>query len=211
MIPAFLEKTPIVGILRGVDPDVAVGAAAAAARGGITALEITMNSTEPVGQIQAIRERVGRITAGAGTVLSIEEARMALDAGAEFIVAPNVDEEVIRYCVKLRVPVFPGAMTPTEVWEAHRLGATMVKLFPAASLGPEYIRSLRGPFPQIDLLVTGGIDAGNLAAFLQAGARGAAAGGNLFPKAALAAHDFGAVEREARNLVEAYAGAHQQA
>jgi 2-dehydro-3-deoxyphosphogluconate aldolase/(4S)-4-hydroxy-2-oxoglutarate aldolase len=208
MIPEFLHGTPIVGILRGVDPDVAVQAAAAAARGGITALEITMNSAEPVAQIQAIREQVLGVTVGAGTVLSVEEARIALDAGATFIVAPNVDDEVIRYCVTHRIPVFPGAMTPTEVWEAHRAGATMVKLFPAASLGPEYIRALRGPFPQIDLLVTGGIDAGNIGAFIQAGARGAAAGGNLFPKAALLSGDFAAVQQEAASLVEAYSHAH---
>lgn len=208
MIPEFLRTTPIVGILRGVDPAVAVQAAAAAARGGITALEITMNSTRPVAQIQAIREEVLGVTVGAGTVLSVEEARTARDAGATFIVAPNVDEEVIGYCVAQGIPVFPGAMTPTEVRRAHNTGATMVKLFPAASLGPEYIRALRGPFPQIDLLVTGGIDAGNIGAFIQAGAGGAAAGGNLFPKAALQIGDFDAVQQEAARLVEAFSHAY---
>lgn len=208
MIPEFLRDTPIVGILRGVDPDIAVQAAAAAARGGITALEITMNSTEPVAQIQAIREQVLGVTVGAGTVLSVEEARIAQDAGAAFIVAPNVDEEVIRFCVAHGIPVFPGAMTPTEIWTAHVTGATMVKLFPAAELGPGYIRALRGPFPQIDLLVTGGVDVKNIGAFIQAGARGAAAGGNLFPKSALQSGDFAAVQQEAASLVEAYSRAH---
>lgn len=208
MIPEFLRGTPIVGILRGVDPDIAVQAAAAAARGGITALEITMNSTEPVAQIQAIREQVLGVTVGAGTVLSAKEAQIALDAGAAFIVAPNVDEEVIRFCVAQGIPVFPGAMTPTEVWTAHVTGATMVKLFPAANLGPGYIRALRGPFPQIDLLVTGGVDVKNIGAFIQAGARGAAAGGNLFPESALQSGDFAAVQQEAASLVEAYSRAH---
>lgn len=208
MIPEFLRGTPIVGILRGVDPDIAVQAAAAAARGGITALEITMNSTEPLAQIQAIREQVLGVTVGAGTVLSAKEAQIALDAGAAFIVAPNVDEEVIRFCVAQGIPVFPGAMTPTEVWTAHVTGATMVKLFPAANLGPGYIRALRGPFPQIDLLVTGGVDVKNIGAFIQAGARGAAAGGNLFPESALQSGDFAAVQQEAASLVEAYSRAH---
>ncbi len=203
MIPDFLQKTLIIGILRGIDPDVAVQAAAAAARGGITALEITMNSTQPVAQIQAVRQLVEGVTVGAGTVLSIEDVRIALDAGAQFIVAPNVDEDVIRYCVETGIPVFPGAMTPTEVWKAHRAGATMVKLFPAATLGPSYVWALRGPLPQIDLLVTGGIDAANVAAFIQAGARGAAVGGHLFPTAALQAGNFSVVEAEAAKLVEA--------
>jgi 2-dehydro-3-deoxyphosphogluconate aldolase/(4S)-4-hydroxy-2-oxoglutarate aldolase len=195
---------PLIGIFRGVPRAVAMEAAATAAAAGISALEITMNSEEPLALLREMREAAPGITVGAGTVMSVREAEAALEAGAQFIVSPHLDEEIVRFCADARVAVFPGAMTPTEVWRAHQAGATMVKLFPAGTLGPDYIRALRGPFPQIDLLVTGGVNAGNVAAFLQAGAKGAAVGGKLFPPA-LRRGDAGDVRREAEQLVTACA------
>jgi len=162
-----------------------------------------MNSEDPTTLIAEIRRQVPEVIVGAGTVMSEAEAAAALEGGAQFIVSPHLDEELVCYCTQRAVPVFPGAMTPTEVWRAHQVGATMVKLFPASSLGPDYIRALRGPLPQIDLLVTGGIDAGNVQAFLDAGAKGAAVGGRLFPRDALNAGDVSAVESEAARLVRA--------
>lgn len=200
MIPPFLADVPVIGLLRNVAPAVAVKAAGAATRGGIRALEVTLNSEEPFALIRSLRQALPDIAIGAGTVMSVDALERALEAGAQFVVCPHLDTAIVRACVERQAPVFPGAMTPTEVWQAWDSGATMVKLFPAGVLGPEYIRALRGPLPQVDLLVTGGIDASNLASFLAAGAKGAAVGGRLFPAEL---PDVAVVERAARALVEA--------
>ena len=118
------------------------------------------------------------------------------------IVSPHLDQELVRFCAGAGVPVIPGAATATEVVQAWRAGATMVKLFPAGPLGAAYVRALLEPLRRIDLMVTGGIDAGNLASFLAAGARGAAVGGWLSPRAAFESGDMAVVEERARALVE---------
>lgn len=203
MIPSFLSQVPIVGILRGVDPAIALDAARAAARAGLTAVEVTLNSRAPMDVIAALAAELPEVAVGAGTVMTLKDMRDAVDAGARFIVSPHFDREIVTVCVDRDIPVFPGALSPTEVWEAHSAGATMVKLFPAGVLGPAYVRALQGPLPQIDLLVTGGIDATNIAEYLAAGARAAAVGGSLFPKDLT---DVASVEFEARALVGAIAG-----
>jgi 2-dehydro-3-deoxyphosphogluconate aldolase / (4S)-4-hydroxy-2-oxoglutarate aldolase len=202
MIPEFLREVPIVGLLRRADPALAATAAAAAARGGLRAVEVTMDGDDPLGQLAAVARDVPGVALGAGTVLSIEEARAALDAGAAFVVSPHLDQELVRFCAAAGVPVIPGAATATEVVQAWRAGATMVKLFPAGPLGAAYVRALLEPLRKIDLLVTGGVSAENLASFLAAGARGAAVGGWLFPRAAFESGDMSVVEDRARALVE---------
>ncbi len=204
MIPEFLHDLPIVGLLRRAEPELAAAAARASARGGVRAIEVTRDGDDPLGQLSAIARDVPRVELGAGTVLSIDEARAALGAGATFIVSPHLDEALVRFCVDAHVPVFPGATTATEVVRAWRAGATMVKLFPAGPLGHGYVRALLEPLRRIDLIVTGGISGDNLAAFLEAGARGAAVGGWLFPRSAFASGDMTVVEDRARTLVEAY-------
>jgi 2-dehydro-3-deoxyphosphogluconate aldolase/(4S)-4-hydroxy-2-oxoglutarate aldolase len=204
MIPPFLEEVPLIGILRGVPTATALDLCRAAVRGGITVLEVTLNSQDPFAVIEALRRDLPEATIGAGTVMSTSAVSDALHAGARFIVCPHFDRSIVEVCVDAAVPVFPGAMTPTEVWQAHAAGATMVKLFPAGSLGAEYVRALQGPLPQVDLMVTGGIDAGNVGGFIRAGARAAAVGGRLFPKKV---SNLDAVEGEARALVTAVRGA----
>jgi 2-dehydro-3-deoxyphosphogluconate aldolase / (4S)-4-hydroxy-2-oxoglutarate aldolase len=112
----------------------------------------------------------GHAIIGAGTVLSIEEAQRALEAGASFLVSPHVEETLLTFCREAGIPAIPGAFTPTEIWRAWQGGAAMVKIFPAMPSGPEYIRHLRGPFPTLPLLPTGGITIENATAFLRAGA-----------------------------------------
>lgn len=204
MIPEFLRELPVVGLLRRAEPSLAVAAARAGARGGLRAIEITMDGDDPLAQLAAIAREVPEVTPGAGTVLSIEEARAALDAGAAFIVSPHLDEELVRHCAAAGVPVVPGAATATEVVRAWRAGATMVKLFPAGPLGPDYVRALLEPLRRIDLLVTGGVTAENLPSFFAAGARAAAVGGWLFPREAFASGDMREVESRARALAAAY-------
>jgi len=149
---------PLIAILRDL-PMAAVAPVALAVRdAGFTALEITMSNPAAEAQIRAARARIGDTAdVGAGTVTSLEELDKAEAAGASFVVTPAVVPEVITAAVKRGLPVFAGAFSPTEVLAAHRLGATMVKLFPAHRLGPDYLRDLRGPFPGIRLLPTGGI------------------------------------------------------
>lgn len=204
MIPDFLAEVPIVGLLRRAEPTLVVAAARACARGGLRALEVTMDGDDPLTQLAAIARDVPEVALGAGTVLSIDEAKAALGAGVTFVVSPHLDAELVRFCAGAGVPVFPGATTATEVVQAWRAGATMVKLFPAGPLGPGYVRALLEPLRRIDLLVTGGVSAENLTAFLEAGARGAAVGGWLFPRSAFASGDMAVVEERSRSLVETY-------
>ncbi|MDE3075475.1 MAG: bifunctional 4-hydroxy-2-oxoglutarate aldolase/2-dehydro-3-deoxy-phosphogluconate aldolase, partial [Chloroflexota bacterium] len=174
MIPPFLARSPIIALLRGLPAADALPAAQAAAAGGIAALEVTMNSPDPIGLLRSIRQELDGVAVGAGTVLSVEQARAASIAGAEFIVSPHFDREIVRFCLDRGIAVFPGAMTASEVVAAHQAGATMVKLFPAATLGPAYLRALCAPLSEVDFMVTGGIDETNLAEFFAAGARAAA-------------------------------------
>jgi 2-dehydro-3-deoxyphosphogluconate aldolase / (4S)-4-hydroxy-2-oxoglutarate aldolase len=204
VIPEFLRELPLVGLLRRAEPALAVAAARACARGGLRAIEVTMDGDDPLAQLSSIARDVPEVALGAGTVLSIEEARAALGSGATFIVSPHLDEELVGFCAGAGVPVMPGAATATEVVRAWRAGATMVKLFPAGPLGPAYVRALLEPLRRIDLIVTGGISDENVGAFFAAGASGAAAGGWLFPRSAFASGDMGVVEARALALAEAY-------
>jgi 2-dehydro-3-deoxyphosphogluconate aldolase/(4S)-4-hydroxy-2-oxoglutarate aldolase len=146
--------------------------------GGITAMEITLNSPGAIAGIQQLKASMGdSIVLGAGTVLTDGQAHAAIDAGAEFIVAPDTDEAVIGVCVARHIPVMPGAYTPTEIKRAYQLGAAMVKVFPAPD--PEYLKAVRAPLDYIPLMVTGGIKVDNIAEFFKAGASAVGIGSNL--------------------------------
>lgn len=202
MTPAFqasrFSSLPLIAILRGL-PTAAVEPVSLALRdAGFTALEITVNTPDAANQIRQARACVGdAVDVGAGTVTSLEELDQAQQAGATFVVTPAVVPEVITACVRRSLPIFPGAFTPSEVLSAHRLGATMVKLFPAHRLGPGYFRDLRGPFPHIRLLATGGITPEALPEYVAAGAAGFGIGGQLFPADRLAADDWPAIRDRA--------------
>ena len=141
---------------------------------------------------------------GAGTVLNLELLEKALDAGASFIVTPIVNTDVIIKCVTHKIPVFPGAYSPTEVLQAWELGATMVKVFPAETLGPEYIKAIKAPLPLVKLMPTGGVDLKTLAAYRKAGADGFGVGSPLFDRARVEAGDWNWIETQCRAFVEAY-------
>jgi 2-dehydro-3-deoxyphosphogluconate aldolase/(4S)-4-hydroxy-2-oxoglutarate aldolase len=188
----------IIGILRGFTTDVALQIADAAARGGLEFLEITMNSPGATDQIRELRQLGSSLKIGAGTVLSLQDLDQAQVAGAEFIVTPVMRPEVIHECVRRKLPVYPGAFSPTEILTAWELGATMVKVFPAETLGPGYIRALKGPFPQIKLLPTGGVDLKTLPEFKKAGACGAGVGSPLFDRKRIEAKDWPWLEARCR-------------
>jgi 2-dehydro-3-deoxyphosphogluconate aldolase / (4S)-4-hydroxy-2-oxoglutarate aldolase len=164
-----IRSRRVVAILRRVaDP---LGVVETLREGGIAVVEITLDSPDALGTIERLR-RDRELVVLAGTVRTAGEAHAAIEAGAQACVGPALVPEVVEACRELGVPAIPGAMTPTEVETAWRLGAAMVKLFPAARLGPEYVRDLRGPFGDVPLLVTGGIDATNASTFLRAGRDG---------------------------------------
>lgn len=157
-------------IMRGKAPELAIEIAHAVARAGISALEITIDSPRALETITALRAQVPDTSVGVGTVLEPGDVRAAIDAGAQFVVSPNVDEDVISACVAAGVPAIPGAATPTEALRAWRAGASLVKLFPAGTGGPSALRSIREPLAMIPFVPVGGVDGSNARAYLDAGA-----------------------------------------
>ena len=174
---------PLIGILRNAplkDLDRLLDLYAAA---GLTTLEITLNSPGSLKMIEHAASRLsGTLNIGAGTVCSQADLKAALDAGAEFIVTPIVNEAVIAACAQQAVPIFPGAMTATEIYTAWQTGATMVKVFPASTLGPGHFSQILGPLNHVKLLATGGISLENMNQYWAAGARGFGIGSPLFIK-----------------------------
>lgn len=205
MEPGRFRRRPLMGILRGGTLGQIEPLASALVSAGIETFEVTLNTPGALQMIARLRSLTGsRLMIGAGTVLRSDQVKEALDAGATFIVSPTFVPAVVDACSERGVPVFPGAWTPTEVYAAWQARPTMVKLFPAQALGPSYVRELRGPFPDIDLLVCGGVRPSNLADYFEAGAAGAAFGGSVFHPDRLAAGDFAAIETDLRDLVHAY-------
>ena len=182
-IPAGITIGGVVAIGRRVSAAAGPGIAAALADGGVRAFELTLNEPEAdaLHAIEAVASMAPGLglAVGAGTVLSIDAARRAIDAGATFIVMPHLDAEIVAWAAMFDVPAFPGCATPTEILAAWRAGAAAVKAFPASSLGPGFVRELRGPFPDIPLLPTGGVTLETAPAFIGAGAIGVGMGGWL--------------------------------
>jgi len=168
----------IIAIIRGANPSDVIHIAEALYAGGIRLLEVTMNSAEPLHVIRQVAAHFGdKMTIGAGTVLDPEILKEAVDAGAQFILSPVMDIEVIRAARNLGVVSIPGAYTATEIFTAFRSGADIIKVFPAGS--PAYLKDLRGPLPQIPLMPTGGVTLENIADFHKAGAVGFGIGSAL--------------------------------
>ena len=199
----------IVAIIRGFAPDVCLKLAEAYAAGGIRLVEVTFNQKAPetwkgtVEAIRAIKDRFGGdIHVGAGTVLTEEQLGMCIDAGGEYMITPNVKPDLIRSCVAKGLVAMPGALTPSEAVDAWEAGAGFVKIFPAGSLGPGYVRALRAPLSHIPFLAVGGISPDNIADFMRAGCVGAGVGGNLCNKEWIAAGAWDKIADVARQLVE---------
>jgi 2-dehydro-3-deoxyphosphogluconate aldolase/(4S)-4-hydroxy-2-oxoglutarate aldolase len=181
----------IVAVVRAESGESLVKVVRALAEGGVTAAEITFTVPDAIEVIRQVRHEVGEaVVLGAGTVLDPETARAALLAGAEYIVAPTVNVEVIRLCRRYDKVVMPGALTPTEVLTAWESGADVVKIFPADLGGPAYLKALRGPLPQVRVMPTGGVDLTTAESFLKAGACCLGVGGSLVDAKAVATADF---------------------
>ena len=201
----FDSSLPIVGILRGFSSPQVVEIVRAAIRGGLRNLEITMGSPSTPEQIREARALArDKLCIGAGTVLNLQLLDQALEAGATFIVTPIVNLDVIHECVRRKIPVFPGAYSPTEILHAWEAGATMVKVFPAETLGPGYIKAIKAPLPQVKLMPTGGVDLKTIAAFKKAGADGFGVGSPLFDRARVETNDWAWIEAQCRAFIESY-------
>lgn len=185
------QKLPIIGILRGI-PDRHVSKIIPLyLEAGFTTIEITMNTPGAAQMIADATTLYGfSLNIGAGTVCTEEDLASALQAGASFIVTPILNETVITTCVARQVPIFPGAYTPTEIYKAWLLGASMVKVFPANRLGPEYIKEVKAPLNHIRLVPTGGVNVDNFTEFLKAGADGVGMGSQLFSKSLISEENW---------------------
>jgi len=181
----------LVAVVRAPDTSHLVEVIAALAEGGVGVAEVTFTVPGALDVLKAAKAQLGdRVLLGAGTVLDPETARAALLAGAEFIVSPTLNFDVIRLCKRYDKLVFPGAFTPTEILAAWEAGADVVKVFPADVLGPPYFKAMRGPLPQIRLMPTGGVDLNTAGEFLRAGACCLGVGSQLVDPKAVARQDF---------------------
>lgn len=208
-IETAVRNGRIIAIIRGFAPDVCLRLAEAYRRGGIRLVEVTFNQKAPetwadtAAAIRAIRERFADdIRVGAGTVLTEEQLARCADAGGEYMITPNVNPSLIRACVARGLVAMPGALTPSEAVAAWEAGARFVKIFPAGSLGPGYVKAVRAPLAHIPMLAVGGISPDNVADFMRAGCVGAGVGGNLTNREWIAAGAYDRIADVARQLVE---------
>jgi 2-dehydro-3-deoxyphosphogluconate aldolase/(4S)-4-hydroxy-2-oxoglutarate aldolase len=197
-----IESCGVVAVIRLQDPTRLCAVVDALAAGGVRALEVTMTVPRAISLIEQIAPTLPpEFTLGAGTILDPETARAAILAGARFIVGPVLNLDVIDLCHRYDVAVMPGCLSPTEILGAWTAGADLVKVFPATSLGPGYLKDLRGPLPQIKLMPTGGVTLDNAGAWIKAGAVAVGVGSALVDARAIAAADYGAITTNARRLV----------
>lgn len=185
----WVKNRKIIAIVRGLSSEYMIGLANALYEGGIDLIEVTFNQAKPgtwketADAIRAIGTSMdGKMLAGAGTVLNDEQLRMAIDAGAKYIVTPNVDPGLISKVKAAGLCSFPGALTPSEIVIAYQAGADAVKVFPAGNLGPSYIKAIKAPLSHIPLMAVGGVNEKNTADFIGAGCCGVGVGGNLVNK-----------------------------
>lgn len=198
-----LRKAPVVGILKGYTSEEALCAAEAFFGAGLSVLEISISSPDAFGSLSSLRLNFPESVIGVGTVKSETELYKAVERGADFALSPIASEKLIVKARELKIPYFPGASTPTEIFHAHAMGAEMVKFFPHGGLN--VLTEIHNALPEIPLLPTGGIDASNIVDFLKAGARAVGVGTALFPKEALRRCDCRAVSKAIALVVNALA------
>jgi len=202
---ATLREVGIIPIIRAPSADAAVAVVEAILHAGISVAEITMTVPNALDAMATVAKRfAGKVLLGAGTVTDADTARRAVDAGAGFVVTPCLVPEVIEAAHRADVAVLPGALTPGEVFEAFRLGGDLIKIFPVQSLGgAAYLRALRGPFPHIPLVPTGGVTLDNIEEMFNARAAAVGIGNQMIPKEALARRDYAEIASLARQFLHA--------
>ncbi len=203
----------IIAIVRGISSEKITDLVAAMEKGGVTCVEVTFDQSSEEGKqntldsIRRIREVFGdRICVGAGTVMSAEQVRQAVEAGAEYMISPDTNEAVIKETKRLGKISLPGAFTATEVAQAYAWGADIVKVFPAGVIGPGYIKALKAPLKHIPLTAVGGVSPQNCRSFIDAGAAGVGVGGNLVSAKLVEEGRFDEITAVAREYIEALKG-----
>lgn len=205
---SIIQEGGVVAVVRLDDLSKAVPLTEALVAGGVRAVEFTFTNPAAAGAITAARDALGtRALIGAGTVLDAETARVAILAGAAFVVTPTLSLPTITICQRYGVPTVIGALTPTEILTAWEGGATYVKVFPASVGGPRYLRDVRGPLPQVKLIPTGGVGLENAGDFIRAGAVAVALGSNLVDARSVANEDWATLTNRAQAITEAVAQA----
>ncbi len=204
-ILAQLRAQKVIALIRADSAENLLGCARALLAGGLSAIELTMTTPGAIELCGRVSRELPEVLLGLGTVLDADTARAGIAAGAKFIVTPCLRPTVIAVCREAGVPVLSGALTPTEAYNAHELGADVIKIFPAEYFGPAYIKSLKAPFPNLQFLPTGGVTPETVGDFLKAGAFATAAGSALVAPAALKSGDWATISARAKQFVIAAA------
>jgi len=199
------DTTPLLGILRGITLEQVNPVAEASIKAGLKAIEVTMNTSGAPRIIEQMRMAAGgSMTVGAGTVLTLDSLRLALDAGAQFIVMPVSNGPVIEFCNDNNIPVFPGALTPSEIYSAWQQGATQVKVFPASVFGPSYLKEVKAPLNDIKLMACGGVSVETIGDFFKNGASSVAFGSSIYRQEWMDAGNYERIAQEIELLIDAY-------
>ena len=206
---ANIREKKVIAIVRGFEPEQCLKLSRALYAGGINMIEVTFDQSKPEAyvktteSIRAVRDEFdGKVIPGAGTVMTAEQVDMAKEAGACYIISPDMNAEVIRHTRKVGLVSLPGVMTATEAACAHRAGADMVKLFPVANMGAAYLKALKAPLKHIDFMAVGGVSPENIREFINAGAVGAGVGGLLTKKELVDAGEFDKITELARQYIK---------
>jgi 2-dehydro-3-deoxyphosphogluconate aldolase/(4S)-4-hydroxy-2-oxoglutarate aldolase len=204
----LLQQTPAIAVIRTAKIEQGRQMALAVAAGGIQLIEITWNSDRPTELIQQLRVELPNCTIGTGTLLTLDQLKEAIAAGAQFLFTPHIDPVAIQTAVDRGIPIIPGALSPTEIVTAWQAGASCVKVFPVSSVGgASYIKSLQGPLGNIPLIPTGGVTLENAKEFIAAGAIAVGLSGQLFPQQLVAQGNWSAIAQLAKNLMQQLATA----
>lgn len=198
----YLSKSGVVGVMRAESPEMLVRASRAIKKGGVSCIEIAMTTPGALEVIKEVSDKLDDVLVGAGTVLDSETARLAILAGAEYLVSPTVNFDMIEMAQRYDKIVAPGAFTPTEIINAWEAGADIVKVFPASRLGPKFVSDVKAPLPQISLMPTGGVSVDNAADFIRSGADVICAGSALLDKEAMKRGELEILTKNAEQLVD---------
>jgi len=207
-----IHKLGLLSVLRGPSPDLTFKMVEALVEGGVTGIEITFTTPSALEVVRDVNQHFGeRILLGMGTLTRPEQAAAAQEAGARFLVSPHIDDQLAAAMMATGLPVMLGALTPSEVVRSYNLGSDVVKLFPGSLGGPGYLRALRGPFPEIPIMPTGGVSQENVGEWFAAGAFAVGAGSNLCPTAMAREGRFAEISQIARLFAETVAAIHRSA
>ncbi len=195
-----IKKSKVIAVVRENSVERVLKIVNALKQGGVNIIEITFTMADPIGVIKRLSSQKD-ILLGAGTVLGLKQAEEAVQNGAKFIVSPCTVKDVLKFCLNNNILCMPGIFTPTEAFNAISAGAKILKLFPGSAVGPEYIKALKGPFPDIEIIPTGGVSLSNVKDWFKAGAIAVGMGSNLIPKEAVEKENYAEITKRAKDFV----------